>query len=383
MNRTLILTLLLTICCLRAIPQNDGDDIVIGKYRKLHSAVTNEDRTLLVWLPPSYDQTTLSYPVMYVLYGQNISGYMLPAITACDMLATSGVIPEMIIVGVANAERYRDYTSIADGYIENTVKFFTDELFPFIESNYRTKNYRIVNGPQAGAVFSFYTLLKHPQLSNAYITENPFVGQNRDLLYNMSKELITERKISDKFLYITEENNRIPVNIETAKQFEELVTASNPAGFELHLEIAHPSGYFVPPIPVKEALLRLFREYAFPDSLKVKNLDEIKNFYRSVSSRYGVEFQPPEMILTFKSDEFTSTGRNAEASELLEYQLSLYPKSLNALMRMGDLKRSAGDYESAIKYYDEFLKISSVDAIAIRNRRDELAKKMLEKLKTK
>lgn len=383
MKKTLVLLLLLTSCCLHSVSQTDGDDIVIGKYRKLHSAVTNEDRTLLVWLPRSYNESTLSYPVVYLLYGQNISGYLLPAITACDMLAETGSIPEMIIVGIANAERYRDYTSISDGYIENTVKFFTDELFPFIESNYRTKNYRIVTGPQAGAVFSLYTLLRHPQLFNAYITENPFVGQNRELLFTMSEEYLSSGKPLKKFLFISEESNRIPINIETAKKIKEIVTTTEPPGFDLYLEIVEPSGYFVPPLPVKEALLKLFREFAFPDTLKVKSVDEIKDFYNSISRRYGVEFQPPEMILTFKSDEFTSAGRNAEASELLEYQLSLYPASLNALMRMGDLKRSAGDYESAIRYYDEFLEISPVDAIAIRNRRDDLAKKIHDNMKPK
>ena len=120
------------ILTLPVFSQTDGDDIVIGKFRRFHSSVTNEERTLLVWLPRSYNDSVLSYPVVYLLYGQNTSAYLLPAITACDMLSASGVIPEMIIVGVASAERYRDYSSIADGYIENTVKFFRDELFPFV-----------------------------------------------------------------------------------------------------------------------------------------------------------------------------------------------------------------------------------------------------------
>ncbi len=38
-----LFTLILT---LPVFSQTDGDDIVIGKYRKLHSSVTNEDRTL-------------------------------------------------------------------------------------------------------------------------------------------------------------------------------------------------------------------------------------------------------------------------------------------------------------------------------------------------
>jgi predicted alpha/beta superfamily hydrolase len=156
--------------------QKDGEDIVIGKYRRLFSRITNEERTLLVRLPRSYDGSDLSYPVLYLLYGQNITEYLLPAVSACEGLAGTGAIPEMIVVAVANAERYRDYSSIADGQIENTVRFFREELIPFVKENYRTKDFRIVAGPQAGAVFSFYSLMNHPDLFHAYILENPFVG---------------------------------------------------------------------------------------------------------------------------------------------------------------------------------------------------------------
>ncbi|MBP1666450.1 MAG: esterase, partial [Bacteroidetes bacterium] len=208
------ISLFALILTLPVFSQTDGEDIVIGKYRKLHSSVTNEDRTLLVWLPRSYNDSVLSYPVVYLLYGQNTSAYLLPAITACDMLSASGVIPEMIIVGVASAERYRDYSSIADGYIENTVKFFSDELFPFVESSYRTNNYRIVIGPQAGAVFSFYTLLKHPDLFNAYILENPFVWQNRELLYEMATNTFTGTVRLNRFLFIKDEKDSRPESLE-------------------------------------------------------------------------------------------------------------------------------------------------------------------------
>jgi tetratricopeptide (TPR) repeat protein len=47
---------------------------------------------------------------------------------------------------------------------------------------------------------------------------------------------------------------------------------------------------------------------------------------------------------------------------------------------MGDLKRTHGEYQSAIAYYDRFLNIMPTDAIAIRNRRDNLAKYTNESL---
>jgi predicted alpha/beta superfamily hydrolase len=380
MKRTLLFLSLLTFCLLQAYPQNDGDDIIIGKYRKLHSTITNEDRTLLIWLPRSYKESSLSYPVIYLLYGQNTSAYLMPTITACDMLAASGAVPEMIIVGVASAERYRDYSSISDGYIENTVRFFIDELFPFINSNYRTLNYRIVIGPQAGAVFSFYALLNHPDLFHAYIIENPFVGQNQQILFNMAGRFFNKNLTFNRFLYIKEEKDSNPVNISTASEFAEIMKIRTPKDFRFFFSLEEPSGYFVPPVPAKEGLLKLFDRFKFPDTLIVKNLNDIKCFYKNVSKRYRVDLTAPEHVLTIESDKLLSAGKHGELSELLEYLLSIYPKSLNALMRTGDIKRITGDYVSAIKYYDEFLEIMPVDAIAIRNRRNSIAKYINESL---
>ncbi len=380
MKRILVLLLLLTFCLSQAFPQNDGDDIVIGKYRKLHSEITNEDRTLLIWLPRSYNESNLSYPVIYLLYGQNTSAYLLPTITACDMLAASGAVPEMIIVGVASAERYRDYSSISNGFIDNTARFFINELFPFINSNYRTLNYRIVIGPQAGAVFSFYSLINHPDLFHAYIIENPFVGQNREILFNMADKFFNKDMTFNRFLFIKEEKDNNPLYIKTASEFADLMKTRAPDDFRFHFKLEEPSGYFVPPVPAKEGLLRLFEQFTFPDTLNVENVNDITDFYKNISEKYGVDFVAPEHVLTMESDKLLTDGRYDELSALLEYILSLYPRSLNAIMRTGDLKRTLGDYESAIKYYDEFLKIMPVDAIAIRNRRNSIERYISESL---
>ncbi|MCU0456537.1 MAG: alpha/beta hydrolase-fold protein [Bacteroidales bacterium] len=376
----ILISLFALILTLPVDSQTDGDDIVIGKFRKFHSTITNEDRTLLVWLPRSYSQSEICYPVIYLLYGQNTSGYLMPAITACDMLAASGVIPEMIIVGVASAERYRDYSSISDGNISNTSRFFMDELFPFVNKNYRTLNYRIVIGPQAGAVFSFYNLLSNPDLFHAYIIENPFTGQNSELLYKMADSFFNNSLTLNRFLYIKEEKDSNPANVSTALEFEKLMQTRIPNQFRFFFSLEDPSGYFVPPVPAKDALLKLFSQYRFPDTLKVENLNDIKCFYEKTGIKYGVELTPPEHVLTIESDRLLSAGKYDRVEELLEYMLALYPGSLNAIMRMGDLKRITGDYESAIEYYDKFHKIMPVDAVAIRNRRDNLTKYIKESL---
>ena len=89
------------------LAQQDNEAITIGTYRILHSKILNEDRTLLISLPRSYEGSELSYPVIYLLYGDQVKGYFAEAVHILDALRESSEIPQMILVGVANTERYR------------------------------------------------------------------------------------------------------------------------------------------------------------------------------------------------------------------------------------------------------------------------------------
>lgn len=43
--------------------KKDGDDIIIGKYKKIFSKVLKEERTILVHLPEGYEKSKHKYPV--------------------------------------------------------------------------------------------------------------------------------------------------------------------------------------------------------------------------------------------------------------------------------------------------------------------------------
>ena len=59
--------------------QNKGDDIIIGKYDKIHSEILNEDRLLLINLPEGYEKNKIDYPVAYLFYGDRVMQYFSPA----------------------------------------------------------------------------------------------------------------------------------------------------------------------------------------------------------------------------------------------------------------------------------------------------------------
>ena len=61
-EKIIIVSMTLFILSMPIFAQEDGDQITIGTYRKLHSNILNEDRLVLVNLPNGYREATNRYP---------------------------------------------------------------------------------------------------------------------------------------------------------------------------------------------------------------------------------------------------------------------------------------------------------------------------------
>ncbi len=361
--------------------QKDGDDVVIGKYKMIHSLVLDEDRLLLIHLPREYGDTQLNYPVMYLLYGRDINNYFAEAAIITEKLGSTGEIPPVIIIGVANTNRYRDNlpSKIRDrsdsGGADNFLRFFEEELIPYVDKNYRTKNFRILAGPQAGAVFGLYSLITKPKLFQAVLSENPFMNpENSEFLYPQTELFFKNAETLQNFLYIKCEKNERPQDLEYAEKLVKFLETEKPDGFRYKVEFREPSGYFIPPLPFREGLRELFAGHKLPENFKTNTVKDIIHYYEKLSTEYGFEVDPPSLMLTFEADKLSQQRKTKEVIELFEYQLSLYPKSLNALWRLGETYRGMGDFEKARQYYRAFLDIRDVDVAMIKDRLNMMEK---------
>ena len=90
-----------------AAAQAEGDPVSLGTYRLLHSEILGEDRVLQVHLPRGYDEAIIEYPVVYLFYSDLVDLYYSLAIHELTVLTTDQM-PPVILVGVANTQRYRD-----------------------------------------------------------------------------------------------------------------------------------------------------------------------------------------------------------------------------------------------------------------------------------
>lgn len=358
-----------------AVAQKDGEDITLGKYRIIHSNILNEDRTLLIHLPSNYEDTEFGYPVMFVLYGHDVNNYFAPAVITTEKLGRTGEIPQMIVVGVDNTNRYRDNlpfrTSLRSegGGAGNFIRLFEEELIPYIEKNYRTKNFRILAGPQAGAVFGLYSLVTKPDIFNAFILNNSFMNpQNSVYLYPKAEEFFRKTRLNNKFLYIKCEKGESKGNLEYFNKFSDFIKAEKPEGLDYKLVLEESSGYSIKPLAFKEGLKHIFPEYKLPSDFRTESVNDVISYYKNLSEKYGFKIDAPDLMLTFEGDKLVDRHKTSEAIELFEYQLKLYPKALNAFWRLGEIYRNLGDFEKAVHYYKGFLNIRDTDAAMIYNR---------------
>jgi enterochelin esterase-like enzyme len=137
------------------------------------SKILNMDRKFAIYLPPDYETSQRSYPVLYLLHGggDDQTGWVqfgeVQHIT--DKAIADGIATPMIIVMPDANTGKRGYSNDAS----NTWRyedFFFQELMPYVEKTYRIKadkRYRAVSGLSMGGDGTFTYALHHPELFSA------------------------------------------------------------------------------------------------------------------------------------------------------------------------------------------------------------------------
>jgi enterochelin esterase-like enzyme len=136
----------------------------------MHSNILNMDRKYAIYLPPDYETSERSYPVLYLLHGggDDQTGWVQfgEILNIADQSIKDGSATAMIVVMPdANTEQ-RGYFNSLDGKFRYE-DFFFEELMPQVEKKYRIKGekrYRAVAGLSMGGGGSFMYALHKPDL---------------------------------------------------------------------------------------------------------------------------------------------------------------------------------------------------------------------------
>lgn len=339
--------------------QNDFDDITFGKHRIIHSEIMDEDRLLYVSLPNDYDNSNESYPVLFQLYSHFKDAYYLPAVRTTRQMQSLGEAPGVIVVGIKNQQfRYRDLLPVnhnqTKSEIENFLKFFEEELIPFVNKNYRTNGYRILAGPQAGATFGIYALTKKPTLYNAFFLSSPFFIQAVDKpIMEILNSTLKQNSHDHKFVMITYKEKTHKIEKQLIDSLANILNQHT--SIDCLINPIDNNSDFNAPVDLIKGMKTLFAEYKFPGDKIPKELNEIETYYQKLSDMYGFKISIPEHTMVFEADKFVKNGALEKAKSILLKMLALYPEGVMASDRLGTIAYKQGEYEVALKYYNQFL----------------------------
>jgi enterochelin esterase-like enzyme len=166
----------------------------------LKSDILKMERKYAVYLPPDYETSERSYPVLYLLHGagDDQTGWVQfgEIRRIADNAIKSGKATAMIVVMPDANTKHRGYTNTPNGNW-NYEDFFFEELMPEVEKKFRIKSekqYRAIAGLSMGGGGTFYYALHRPDLFSSACPLSASTGpRNKDDI----KKYMNRRKMDD------------------------------------------------------------------------------------------------------------------------------------------------------------------------------------------
>ena len=320
-----------------------------GEIIKLKSNLLNEERSIWIHLPKSYNDASIKpakYPVIYLLDADINFGYFTGM---TDFLARQPYadMPETIVVAIMNTDRTRDLTPTksskanpnnpkltlfeTSGGAEKFLQFLNDELKPYINTKYRVAPYEVLVGHSFGGLFAIYTLLNKPQSFNAYIANDPSLWWDNQTLVKQLEAKLGKKEILGQniSLYLSEANHEEESKkwdsdmTGAIRTFTKLMASQSKIDFktnyypnEDHGTVSLPGNF--------DGLKFTFNGYK-TDLKKISKeptllLKDFKNF----SDKKGVSFSPSETYLNFIINKFTKENNPQNSTYFLDLKRDLY-----------------------------------------------------------
>ena len=269
----------------------ESEEIIVGEKINFKSDILGHERDIYIYLPPGYKQSIQTYPVIYSSDAENSFLLMTSMV---DIFPKGGILPNAIIIGIANRgeqERYSDFAPVIkdkpeSGRADLFIDFLEKELFPYIEQKYRTQPFRIFFGHSFLGMFASHVFLTNPGLFQGYIISSP------DLRW-ISEE-ISNKEISEltrpTFMYISKGSEERPS--KEIESFIEVLETIDKLNY-LYVENEGENHQSNAVISVMNGLRFIYTDWRLPKPPNRSSQSEIVDHYRKLSEKYGYNIPNP------------------------------------------------------------------------------------------
>lgn len=228
------------------------------RVRVIHSETNDVDYKLYVSLPKDYFVRNEPYPVVYMLDADYSFAICRNIV---EHLSDRNHLTEAILVGIAydgpdayRMNRTRDYTPVhvpdggygpeyqkVSGGAPLFLRFIANELVPFMETEYRCSDKRVLAGHSYGGLFTSWAALVTVDLFDGFIAVSPSLWYDDGLIFRLEDELASTRSDWPIRMYAIvgsrEINNRYNM-VGDLKQYMKILEGRTYPSFQLSWEVA-------------------------------------------------------------------------------------------------------------------------------------------------
>ncbi len=266
--------------------------IMDTEARNLKSSNTNELYALYISLPDSYSTSNTKYPVIFITDANQYFG-MIEGIARG--LQWGDEMPESIIVGIGYpldlektndekwgkwlARRSHDFTPTSNSQLDKDfgadgiksggggafLNFIENDLFPFIENNYRADDSnRTYIGFSLGGYFGLYSMLENTKLFSRYILGSPSIWYDDKSILKMEASYAEEHEDLPVDLFISVGELEEEINsgmVRNMLEFTSKMKSRKYPGLNLEIDIIKNGTHMSSPsVSFQHGLSFLFRK---------------------------------------------------------------------------------------------------------------------------
>lgn len=374
--------------------------IHIGLKDSVHSEVLNETREFYVVLPDTYvEGSDTKYPVVFLLDGD----VMLNALQTVHSYYSGGFMPDMILVGISNAEnRTRDLTTSElserrgqpynqeNGEADKFTSFIESELIPFVEDHYPVTNYRTLIGHSYGGLFTVNMLLNHTELFENYLAIDPSMDWDEQKLLKESKDILSQKSFAGKSLFVSlggqlhmadtditinnvmKDTTEFTLFARSNIEFSEIVKANKDNELNFQWEFYPNDLHGTIPLPsIMDGMIEMFSWYQMedvnkfndPETSKEVLYDIIKHREKKLKEHFGYAVAPyPNFLFNMSGYMSMDMGNFDKALMYFQLNTEYFPNDANTYDSLADYYESQNDTENALKNVTKAYELSGSDA---------------------
>ncbi|GJL91318.1 alpha/beta hydrolase [Hyphococcus sp.] len=338
--------------------------------KTLRSDSLDEKRTIIVRTPPKFDPKK-TYPVVYVLDGEWNFEYVASYL---DYMMDNEVYPDVIVTGVKNVNRNRDYTPAADPYFDDTggadnfLSFVEGGWIAYIDGKYPVSDERILVGHSFGGVFTLHALFSGRDLFSAYMAFGSSVWLGDNALIKEADAYFARDDVKPAFVYMAAGEGDGGPTTSSGEALAARFEAQAPVSLEWAFAVTPKTDHFKNfATGMHDAFMALFPAWGFDAELgaraRVQGAKGVDAWFAEKQAQLGYRFKPAWFDLSIVALGLTPDGHGESARAIMAQLSDAYPMSPHVAAFAASVFEQNKMHEAAAASYERAIAIAKEEGL--------------------